>query len=276
MRKPMMRLPNARLTLPLAMTALVLALSSAAPGQILTIASDTVWDESSIPLPCSIPQSRPECEIPEGLEIRVLSGATLTFALELASDRPTAVLHNRGVITIEGRMNVRDLILSNEGGLLGIAPDGLLAIQRVEKQQSSVENRESGSIVNEGNVIALPGGFIRNDEGSFENDGILDLIWGFSNRSIFLNRGFVFLKISSSSRNSGYLQNSGQINLRDEAEFENVGDRWKIIKKKVGLLNLAEELGNVSRACKVMGYSRDTFYRLQKKRCASNPAQRRG
>lgn len=37
----------------------------------------------------------------------------------------------------------------------------------------------------------------------------------------------------------------------------------KVIKNKVGLLNLAEELGNVSRACKVMGYSRDTFYRYQ-------------
>ncbi len=35
----------------------------------------------------------------------------------------------------------------------------------------------------------------------------------------------------------------------------------QIIKHKVGLLNLAEELGNVSRACKVMGLSRDTFYR---------------
>lgn len=37
----------------------------------------------------------------------------------------------------------------------------------------------------------------------------------------------------------------------------------RIIKNKVGLLNLAEELGNVSRACKVMGYSRDTFYRYK-------------
>ena len=36
-----------------------------------------------------------------------------------------------------------------------------------------------------------------------------------------------------------------------------------IIKHKAGLLNLAEELGNVSRACKVMGVSRDTFYRYQ-------------
>lgn len=37
-----------------------------------------------------------------------------------------------------------------------------------------------------------------------------------------------------------------------------------IIKNKVGLLNLAEELGNISRACKVMGFSRDTFYRYRK------------
>ena len=38
----------------------------------------------------------------------------------------------------------------------------------------------------------------------------------------------------------------------------------KVIKNKVGLLNLAQELGNVSRACKMMGFSRDTFYRYQK------------
>ena len=37
----------------------------------------------------------------------------------------------------------------------------------------------------------------------------------------------------------------------------------KIIAHKVGLLRLAEELGNVPRACKVMGYSRDTFYRYK-------------
>jgi transposase InsO family protein len=36
-----------------------------------------------------------------------------------------------------------------------------------------------------------------------------------------------------------------------------------IVKHKLGLLNLAAELGNVSRACKVMGFSRDTFYRYQ-------------
>ena len=37
----------------------------------------------------------------------------------------------------------------------------------------------------------------------------------------------------------------------------------KLIKNKVGLLKLAEHLGNVSQACKVMGYSRDTFYRVK-------------
>ena len=37
----------------------------------------------------------------------------------------------------------------------------------------------------------------------------------------------------------------------------------KIIKPKIGLLQLAQTLGNVSQACKVMGYSRDTFYRYK-------------
>lgn len=36
-----------------------------------------------------------------------------------------------------------------------------------------------------------------------------------------------------------------------------------IIKHKMGLLNLAEELHNVSQACRVMGVSRDTFYRVK-------------
>src|SRR5215467_14943064 len=37
----------------------------------------------------------------------------------------------------------------------------------------------------------------------------------------------------------------------------------KIIKNKLGLLKLAETLGSVSEACKVMGYSRDSFYRFK-------------
>ncbi len=36
-----------------------------------------------------------------------------------------------------------------------------------------------------------------------------------------------------------------------------------VIKHKASLLNLAEELSNVSKACKIMGVSRDTFYRYR-------------
>ena len=35
-------------------------------------------------------------------------------------------------------------------------------------------------------------------------------------------------------------------------------------KRKLSLLQLAEELGNVSKACKIMGYHRDTFYEVKK------------
>lgn len=37
----------------------------------------------------------------------------------------------------------------------------------------------------------------------------------------------------------------------------------KIIKNKSGLLELVRMLGNVSQACKAMGYSRDSFYRFK-------------
>ena len=37
----------------------------------------------------------------------------------------------------------------------------------------------------------------------------------------------------------------------------------KLIKNKLGLLELANYLKNVSEACRVMGYSRDTFYRAK-------------
>jgi hypothetical protein len=37
----------------------------------------------------------------------------------------------------------------------------------------------------------------------------------------------------------------------------------KIIRAKVGLLEFAKQLGNVSQACKMMGYSRDSFYRFK-------------
>ena len=37
----------------------------------------------------------------------------------------------------------------------------------------------------------------------------------------------------------------------------------KIIKNKLGLLKLAQQLSNVTQACQVMGYSRDSFYRFK-------------
>lgn len=43
----------------------------------------------------------------------------------------------------------------------------------------------------------------------------------------------------------------------------NTSTNSKIIKNKLGVLELANTLGNVSKACKVMGYSRDSFYRFK-------------
>jgi len=37
----------------------------------------------------------------------------------------------------------------------------------------------------------------------------------------------------------------------------------KLIKPKIGLLELGKSLGNISAACKTMGYSRDSYYRFQ-------------
>ena len=42
-----------------------------------------------------------------------------------------------------------------------------------------------------------------------------------------------------------------------------VTQEQKIIRARLGLLELAKQLGNVSQACKIMGYSRDSFYRFK-------------
>ena len=47
-------------------------------------------------------------------------------------------------------------------------------------------------------------------------------------------------------------------------EEETMTTEEKLIKNKLGLLELAEYLKNVSEACRIMGYSRDTFYRVKK------------
>ena len=39
----------------------------------------------------------------------------------------------------------------------------------------------------------------------------------------------------------------------------------KLIKGKLGLLELAAYMENVSEACKTLGYSRDTFYRVKRR-----------
>src|SRR5438034_8434211 len=50
--------------------------------------------------------------------------------------------------------------------------------------------------------------------------------------------------------------------LRRDGNHEMTQEQ-KIIRAKVGLLELAKQLGNVSQACKMMGYSRDSFYRFE-------------
>lgn len=42
--------------------------------------------------------------------------------------------------------------------------------------------------------------------------------------------------------------------------MSNISMSTKVVKNKLGLLELAKTLGNVSQACKIMGYSRETFY----------------
>ena len=38
----------------------------------------------------------------------------------------------------------------------------------------------------------------------------------------------------------------------------------KIARRKLSLLQLAQELGNVSKACRIMGYSRQQFYEIRR------------
>jgi hypothetical protein len=55
----------------------------------------------------------------------------------------------------------------------------------------------------------------------------------------------------------------GVASARLSALEDTMTTEQKIIRAKVGLLELAKQLGNVSQACKMMGYSRDSFYRFK-------------
>src|SRR5271155_5796840 len=48
-----------------------------------------------------------------------------------------------------------------------------------------------------------------------------------------------------------------------EKETRAMNQEQKVIRVKVGVLELAKQLGNVSQACRVMGYSSDSFYRFK-------------
>jgi len=50
----------------------------------------------------------------------------------------------------------------------------------------------------------------------------------------------------------------------------------KTIRVKVSVLELAKQLGNVSQRCRVMGYSRDSFYRFKNLRNSTTKRRDRG
>ena len=49
-----------------------------------------------------------------------------------------------------------------------------------------------------------------------------------------------------------------------EPKREEMSSTDPLVAPKLALLRLAEELGNVAQACRIMGYSRDSYYRLKK------------
>ena len=58
-------------------------------------------------------------------------------------------------------------------------------------------------------------------------------------------------------------ERSGSEAPRPGAWEDTMTTEQKIIRAKVRLLELAKQLGNVSQACKVVGYNRDSFYRFK-------------
>jgi len=64
-------------------------------------------------------------------------------------------------------------------------------------------------------------------------------------------------------RNGGEAEVELHCREPNERSVRQMTAEQKIIKNKVGLLELAKQLGNVSRACNILGYSRDSFYRYK-------------
>jgi hypothetical protein len=73
-----------------------------------------------------------------------------------------------------------------------------------------------------------------------------------------------FFAVSATTKSDSHdkvlvVQSSGE--LQEGSEEMTTAD--KVIKTKVGVLELGKQLGNVSKACRIMGYSRDSFYRFK-------------
>jgi Winged helix-turn helix len=62
---------------------------------------------------------------------------------------------------------------------------------------------------------------------------------------------------------SSLTRRAGRSATRPRKRRKKMNQEQKIIRGKVGVLELAKQLGNVSRACQIMGYSRDSFYRFK-------------
>src|SRR5215470_6974822 len=62
---------------------------------------------------------------------------------------------------------------------------------------------------------------------------------------------------------SGEVRMELQVNIQPRTE-NNMTTEKKVARRKLSLLELASDLGNVSKACRVMGYSRQQFYEIRR------------
>src|SRR5262245_16078007 len=134
-------------------------------------------------------------------------------------------------------------------------------------------NREAGRHV--GSVIAIAQGQIAAKH-RIANAELKDRIAAtLSGKRLSATRGGVMLPrpagppvmayvIAVAEDEGGSPQEAGAIIVLIDFETKRaMTTEQKIIRAKVGLLELAKQLGNVSQACNMMGYSRDSFYRFK-------------